>query len=93
MEKKSGNNNAWTTRKSDTRKNTFAVQDTNNPSTNEMHEDSPHIRNEVVFILKHINGGAKKVNLVNYLTMSPPPTDVYYYKEDIYAVNDHTWGF
>lgn len=93
LEKISGNNKAWTTTKSDTRKTNFAVQDTNNPSTDEMHEELPHIRNEVVFILKHINGGAKKVNVVYYLTKPPPPTNEYYYEEDIYAVNDHTWDF
>ena len=39
-------------------------------------------------VLKHVIGGAEKVNAMNYLTKPPPPVDDYYYEEDSYAVNE-----
>ena len=37
--KNSRNNKAWSTRKSDTGRNTFALQSTHNPATDEIRED------------------------------------------------------
>ena len=44
-------------------------------------------------LVKHVNGGAEKINAVNYLCKPPPPNDEYYYEEDSYAVNEQTGGF
>ena len=56
LEKISRNNKAWSTRKSDTGRNTFAVQSTHNPATNEIREEMTHKRTERGLILKHITG-------------------------------------
>ena len=44
-------------------------------------------------VLKHVTGGAEKINAVNYLAKPPPPNDECYYTEDTYAVNKQTGGF
>ena len=51
------------------------------------------MRTELGLVLKHITGGAEKINAVNYLPKPPPPNDEFYYAEDSYAVNEQTWGF
>ena len=52
------------------------------------------MRTELGLVLKHVAGGAEKVNAVNYLSKPPPlPNDAYYYEEDSYAVHNQTWGF
>ena len=72
LEKISRNNKAWITRKSDTGRNTFAVQSTHNSTTNEIGEEMTQMRTELGLVLKHVTGGAEKINAVNY--MSKPPT-------------------
>ena len=93
LEKISRNNKAWSKRKSDTRRNTFAVQSTHNPATDQICEEMAQIRTDVGLVLKHIIGGEDKINPVNYLSKPPPPNDECYYAEDSYTVNNKTGGF
>ena len=46
------------------------------------------MRTKLGLVLKHVVGGAEKVNAVKYLSKPPPPNDGYFYEEDSYAVND-----
>ena len=93
LEKNSWNNKAWSTRKSDTGRNTFAVQSTHNPATVEIHEEMAQMRTELGLVLKHVTGGAEKINAVNYLSKPPPPNYEFYYAENSYAVNEQMEGF
>ena len=93
LEKISRNNKAWSTGKSDTGRNTFAVQSTHNPATDEIHEEMAQMRIELGLVLKHVTGGPEKINAVNYLAKPPPPNDECYYVEYTYAVNEQTGGF
>ena len=58
LEKISCNDNAWSTRKSDTGRNTYSVQATNNPITHEIHEDLEEMTTELGLVLKHVSGCA-----------------------------------
>ena len=60
LKKISRNKKAWRTRKSDTGKNTFAVQSTHNPATGEIREEKAQMRTELGLILKHVTGVQKR---------------------------------
>ena len=66
------------------------MQSTHNPATDEIREEMAQMRTKVGLVLKHITGGAEKINAVNYLSKPPPPNDECYYPEVSYAVNEQT---
>ena len=69
------------------------MQCIHNSATDEIREAMAQMRNELGFVLKHINGGAEKINAVNYLSKPPPPNDECYYVVNSYAVNEKTGRF
>ena len=77
----------------DTGRNTFSVQATQNPGTDDIREKMDQIRTELGLVLKHVTRGAEKVNAVNYMNKSRMLGDDYYYEEDTYKVNDQTGDF
>ena len=64
------------------------MQSTHHPTTDEIREEMAQMRTELGLVLKHITGGAEKINEVNYLSKPLPPRDECYYAEDSYAVNE-----
>ena len=58
LEKISRNNKAWSTRKSDIGRNTFAMKSTHNPATDEIREEISQMRTELGLVLKHVTRGA-----------------------------------
>ena len=51
------------------------------------------MRTELGLVLKHVTGGAEKINAVNYMAKPPPLNDECYYAEETYAVNEQPEGF
>ena len=60
LKKISQNNNVWSTKKSDTWRNTFAVQSAHNPATNEIRDEMAQMRTELGLVLKHVTGVQKR---------------------------------
>ena len=80
-------------RKSDIGRNTFAVQSTHNPATDEIREEMAQMGTELGLVLKYVTRGEENINAVNYLAKPPPPNDDCYYAEDTYVVNEQIRGF
>ena len=66
---------------------------THNPAIDKIREEISQIRTDLGLLVKHVTGGAKKINAVNYFSKPPPPNDECYYVEDFYVVNEQTGGF
>ena len=60
LEKISQNNKGWSTRKSDTGRNTFILRSTHNPATEEIDEEMAQIRSQFGLVLKHVTGVQKR---------------------------------
>ena len=54
-------NKSWSTKKSDTRKNTFVVKATKNLDADEIRELTAQMKTELSLVLMHVRGGTKMV--------------------------------
>ena len=64
------------------------MQATHKPAADEIRVEVTQIRTKLGLVLKHVIGGAGKVNGVNYFTKPPPPVDEFYNEKDSYEVNE-----
>ena len=68
------------------------MQSTHNPAIDEISEEIAQMRTELGLVLKHVTGGAEKINTVKNMAKQPPPNDECYYAGDTYAVNELMGG-
>lgn len=62
LEKITHNNKSWSTRRSDTGKNTFVVHAINNQPIDKIREETAQIKTKQGLVLKYVRGKSKKVN-------------------------------
>lgn len=86
MENISRNNKAWSTGKSETGRNTFTIQATNNQAADEIHEQMVQMRTELGLVLKDVAREDENVNALKYLTIPPQPMEEYYYQEATFNI-------
>lgn len=71
----------------------FVVQVTPSKTGDDICEKLAQMRKKHGLVLKHVNEGSQKINVVNYLNKNQPLFEDCYNEEDTYAMNDYTEGF
>ena len=51
------------------------MQSAHNQATDEIREEMAQMRTELGLVLKHVTGGAEKINAVICMAKPPPPND------------------